>query len=91
MATRASEFKIDKIEIEQFLKVQIKFLNEIEKLVVGEASLIDIICSWAEKNNVEVEAIAAFILDSKNVALRNRIQAEGEKLRFLKPIRRIAI
>jgi hypothetical protein len=83
--------RIDRSEIEQFLKLQGKCLSEIEQVVIGDASLIDIICDWCERNQIEIEAVAAFILDSKNVGLKNKIQAEGETLRFLKPVRRLAI
>lgn len=64
-------------------KFNVDLAKEIERLTKGgKAGIIDAICHWCEKNDVDVETVASLI--KKDAVLRAKIQVEAENLNILK-------
>lgn len=65
------------------LDISNNFFSEVESLVRStDNAYIDVICSWCEKNNVELEIVAKIIQD--NPAWLAKVQLEAEDLNFIK-------
>ena len=66
------------------------FIQEIETLCQDKnIEYIDAVVYWCEKNNVEVEAAAAFI--KKDPVFKSKIEAEAENLNILKKAARLPL
>lgn len=71
-------------------KFNVDFAKEIEKMTRnGTVDIIDAICHYCSKNNIDIETAAAVI--KKDAVLRSKIQIEAENLNILKPSARLPI
>ena len=74
----------------QFNDFEATFHQEIEKLCSEhQLNYIDGTILFAERKGIELEFLGEII--KKNLPLLAKIQKAGEDLKFLKPVRRIAI
>ena len=67
-----------------------QFIEEIETICKNhKVEYIDAIVMWCDKNNIEVEAAAAWV--KKDSSLKSKVQAEAEDLNILKRGARLPI
>lgn len=66
------------------------FLAEIDELCRDkEVTFMDAVLHYCEKNNIEIESVAAYI--RKNVVLKARLQEEAEILNYMPKTTRLPI
>ena len=80
----------DRVDLEAKFNNLDSFVTEIERLVSEhQLNYIDATIAFAERSGIELEFLGELI--RKDVRLLSRLQKCGEEMKFLKPVRRLAI